>query len=184
MPQLLISKNGFICKTENLKSKVLTLHLSYQPTHDHEKIANMASPDVLRKLEEPVADGFGNTATATVTSVKLPSAPRKKKVIPPVWGTPEWEEWQKSRLVDKVIKVLFPKNKGVCLDPLILEGLGIWAEGQVDPEPSPLLTWAPKKPKKGVSWVNDVPYKHNAAGEIFEGPVSSQLTFDNMLPAL
>lgn len=35
-----------------------------------------------------------------------------------------------------------------------------------------------QKPKKSVSFLVDVPYKHSAEGEVFEGPISSQLTFE------
>lgn len=35
-----------------------------------------------------------------------------------------------------------------------------------------------KKAKKSVSFLVDVPYKHSASGEVFEGPIWSQLTFE------
>jgi hypothetical protein len=41
----------------------------------------------------------------------------------------------------------------------------------------PAAVVAPRRNKGNVRWFTDIPYKHNEAGEVFEGPVSSQLTY-------
>lgn len=89
--------------------------------------------------------------------------------------SPLWDDWVVIREKTALSKIsqLFRKDTEVQMDPDVFAGLSFLMDKPVKP----------KKPKKTVTWFVDVPYKEKW-GEVFEGPVTSQLTFDKDMPVM
>lgn len=102
----------------------------------------------------------------------------------PNFDDPGYEAWVLSRIVaarmveyeakiGKVQKGFWRKSLITVLETVVRDEISAGDEDCLD-------WWGtPEKEKKSVSFFKDVPYKHSArTGEVFEGPVTSQLTFE------
>jgi hypothetical protein len=122
------------------------------------------------------------SAGASASSTVLSSSHTGSLKIPS-FGADDYNEWVLPRLVAARM-VAYEANMGKVKQPCWRKTLlALFESIEQDalyPEDH-ILHWneVPKKKKKNVSFFQDVPYKHSErTGEVFEGPVTSQLTFE------
>ena len=112
-------------------------------------------------------------------------SPRVRAAKIPLFDEDGYEEWVAPKMVAArmaAYEARMGKVSGGIWRKILLDEF----ERQIDQLLNPdqyTLCWsgvpAKKEKKKSVSFFADVPYKHSErTGEIFEGPVTSQLTFE------
>ena len=149
----------------------------------------MATVMVIGGLEvpgAPLAAGSGLSPPSNVPSLSLADVHSTQPcpVTIPNFDDPDYERWVVGRIAANLLRGyelrMNEKPKGVMRKTLISIFQSL-AESELF-ENQRLLVWSPPrraKKKKSVSFFADVPYKHSErTGEVFEGPVTSQLTFE------
>lgn len=117
-------------------------------------------------------------------SSKAVQSSHKRTLNIPNFDDPRYDDWILSRIVagrmanyesriGKVQKPFWRKALTTVLETVVRDELSTRKAGCFN-------SWRTYE-KKSVSFFVDVPYKHSAEGEIFEGPVTSQLTFEKEL---
>lgn len=131
----------------------------------------MATTTLTNGLEVPSAAGGGVSSSSAYS-------PRWGGLDIPLFDEDGYEEWVVSKIT-RGMMALHEVNNGLVLETrrrqIMFVGLEMEAERLVFGHKEK------KRNNKGVSWFVDVPYKHDEkTGEVFEGPISSQLTYEKV----
>ena len=129
----------------------------------------MATTTLTNGLEVPSVAGGGVSSSSAYS-------PRWGGLNIPLFDEAGYEEWVVSKIT-RGMMALHEVNNGLVLEQVRRQIMFVGLEMEAE-----RLVFGAKKKKrknKGVRWFVDVPYKHSEkTGEVFEGPISSQKTYE------